>query len=189
MAERPFWEDDSNLSARGQQERKKNEKAKLNGSGKPSKLLCQPLTPRAIASIPPRPWAYGKFLLFGTAAAIGAVDGGGKGAHAVIIALSMITGQPLLGERVWRKGPVAIITYEDDETEWQRRIAAACLHYLINYEDVIRHFHFIRRLDCSRVCLASQSSNGVIFPDSADIIQHLKTIGAVLLIKIGRAHV
>jgi hypothetical protein len=144
--------------------------------------VCRPLTPRAIASIPPRPWAYGKFLLFGSAAAIGAVDGGGKGAHAVIIALSMITGRPLLGEHVWRKGPVAIITYEDDETEWHRRIAAACLHYELDYENVIGQFHFISRLG-SRVCLASRTHNGdVIFPDSIDIIEHLKTIGAVLLI-------
>jgi RecA-family ATPase len=75
--------------------------------------------------IPPRPWAYGHFLLFGQAAVIGAVDGCGKGAQAVAIALAMITGRELLGERVWRTGPVAIITDEDDEMEWRRRIAAA----------------------------------------------------------------
>ena len=148
----------------------------------PARLVCRPLTPRPITNIPPRPWAYGKFLLFGSAAAIGAVDGGGKGAHAVVIALSMITGRPLLGERVWRKGSVAIITYEDDETEWHRRIAAACLHYELDYENVIGQFHFISRLD-SRVCLASRTLSGdVIFPDSLGIIEHLKTIGAVLLI-------
>ena len=88
----------------------------------------------AINKIPPRRWAYGRFLLFGSAAVIGAVDGGGKGAIAVVIMLSMITGKPLLGETVWKCGPVAIITYEDDATEWQRRIAAACKHYELDYK-------------------------------------------------------
>ena len=80
-----------------------------------------------ISAIPPRQWAYGKFLLFGSAACIGAMDGGGKGMIATVMALAMITGYPLLGEKVWRTGPVAIISYEDDQDEWERRIAAACL--------------------------------------------------------------
>jgi DnaB helicase-like protein len=69
------------------------------------------LDPVGPAKIPPRRWAYGHFLLFGCASVIGAVDGGGKGAIAVVIALAMITGKPLLGEHVWRAGPVVIITY------------------------------------------------------------------------------
>jgi hypothetical protein len=120
--------------------------------------------------------------MFGHAAVIGAVDGGGKGALATVIGLSMITGRPLLGERVWRTGPVAIITYEDDEDEWRRRIAAACIHYGIDYESVIAAFHFITRPQ-SRVCLAVQGPGGnVIFPDGDIIIEQLKSIGATLLI-------
>jgi hypothetical protein len=84
-------------------------------------LIAARLDPTPIEKIPPRPWTYGRFLLFGSAAVIGAVDGGGKGAIAVVMALAMITGRLLLGERVWRTGPVAIVTYEDDETEWHRR--------------------------------------------------------------------
>lgn len=144
-------------------------------------LLCEHALPHPISSIPPRQWAYGKFLLFGSASVIGAVDGGGKGANAVIIALSMITGGALLGEHVWRKGPVAIVTYEDGETEWRRRIAAACLHYGINYEIVIGSFHFISRPG-SRVCFAAPGPRGVVFPDGDTIIKQLKAIGAVLLI-------
>src|SRR5262249_44454047 len=93
----------------------------------PAPLLCQPPAPHPISSIPPRPWAYGRYLLFGSASALGGMDGAGKGALAVVIALSFITGRALLAEHVWRTGPVASITYEDDETEWRRRIAAACL--------------------------------------------------------------
>src|SRR5271170_2602245 len=50
-----------------------------------------PLIP--IDQLPPRPWAYGRFLLLGSAAVIGAVDGGGKGVIATGTALSMISGK------------------------------------------------------------------------------------------------
>jgi hypothetical protein len=176
----PVWDDDAELREAGKAERERYQQSKPNGSGEP--LICQPLALSAISAIPPRPWAYGKFLLFGSVSALGAVDGGGKGAHATVIGLSMITGRALLGERVWRKGPVAIIAYEDDETEWRRRIAAACIHYGIDYESVIGGFHFITRLG-SRVCIAAHSSNGnVKFPDGDAITKRLKEIGAVLLI-------
>jgi RecA-family ATPase len=85
-----------------------------------------------------------RFLLFGSAAVIGAVDGAGKGTIAVTMILAMITGRPLLGERVWRSGPVAIVSYEDDEDEWHRRIAAACTLHDLNYEKVIDKIHFLR---------------------------------------------
>jgi hypothetical protein len=145
-------------------------------------IICRNFEPHPIASIPPRRWAYGTFLLFGEASVLGAVDGGGKGGHAVVIALSMITGRQLLGEHVWRSGPVAIITYEDKEDEWRRRIAAACLHYKINYEEAIPHFHFISHKH-GRIRFAARSEEGrTLFPHSEPIIQHLKRIGAVLLI-------
>ena len=66
---------------------------------------------------------------------MGAVDGGGKGAIAVSMALAMITGKSLLDEKVWRPGPVAIISYEDDEEEWHRRIAAAFIGTVFAQED------------------------------------------------------
>jgi hypothetical protein len=145
-------------------------------------LIRETIEPHAITDIPPRPWAYGAFLLFGHAAVIGAVDGGGKGAHAVAISLSMITGQALLEEHVWRTGPVAIITYEDDKNEWDRRIAAACTHYKLDYASVKNQFHFLIRKDRSRVRFAAQSGAGTIYPDGDGVIRHLKEIGAVLSI-------
>jgi hypothetical protein len=149
-----------------------------------SPLLCQPLGRLPMAEIPPRPWAYGSFLMFGQAAVIGAVDGGGKGAQAVAIALSMISGRALLGEKVWRTGPVAIISYEDDPIEWRRRIAVACLQYGVDYDQACDSFHFISRPD-DRIKLAAQSAIGrdtLVFPDGEAIIAELKRIGAVLLI-------
>jgi hypothetical protein len=144
-------------------------------------VKCDRITHTGATKIPPRPWAYGTFLLFGSAAVLGAVDGAGKGAIAVVMALAMITGKPLLGERVWRKGPVVVVTYEDDVDEWHRRIAAACLHYELDCETVLKDIHFLHKPG-GRVSFASIEDGTVTFPDSAQIIHHLKTIGAVLLI-------
>ena len=147
----------------------------------PDGLECIRLPAVAASVIPPRPWAYGKFMLFGSAAVIGAVDGAGKGAIAVVLALAMITGKPLLGEKVWRTGAVAIITYEDDETEWQRRIAAACQHHALDYLTILRSIYFLRRPG-GRVSFAATSGDQTIFPDGDAIVAHLKNIKAVLLI-------
>jgi hypothetical protein len=139
------------------------------------------LSPVGAANIPPRPWAYGRFLMFGSPAVIGAVDGGGKGAIAVVTALAMITGQPLLGEHVWRTGPVVIVSYEDDEAEWHRRIAAACIHYELDFETVLPSFLFVRKLG-DRLSFGTLDEGTVVFPDSDDIIGLLTVMGAALLI-------
>ena len=144
-------------------------------------MECVALSPVGAAKIPPRQWAYGRFLLFGQVAVLGAVDGGGKGAWAVAVALAMITGQALLGERVWRTGPVAIITYEDDKDEWHRRIAAACIHHGIKYELAIDNIQFITR-PRERIVFAAMENGRVLYPDSADIIATLCDLKAALLI-------
>ena len=144
-------------------------------------LRCDPLPIRTPAQIPPRPWAYGHFLLFGQSAALGAIDGGGKGSMAVGIALAMITGKPLLGEVVWRTGRVVIVSFEDDIDEWHRRIAAACIHHGLNYDDSIAGFRFISKPG-GKVCLAGVGRDGPIFPDGDGIIEILQTHQAALLI-------
>jgi hypothetical protein len=147
-----------------------------------------------IADIPPRPWAYGNFLLFGEAAAIGAVDGGGKSAQAVAIGLSFVTGHSLLGEKVWRTGQVVVLTYEDDEVEWRRRIGAACLYYGpkygFSYDDVIGGFHFISHPSHSIALAAPGPDRTILFPHGDNIIAGLKDVAAALLIvdPLNQAH-
>jgi hypothetical protein len=147
------------------------------------------LSPVGPENIVPRPWAYGHFLMFGEAAVIGAVDGGGKGAIAVTMALAMITGKPLLGEKVWRKGPVAIVTYEDDAIEWHRRIAAACIRHEVDYREALANIHIIvKRLpgaaipgQTGRVSFG-MIVEGMIISDADDVAAVLKSLGVVLLI-------
>lgn len=126
--------------------------------------------PRAI---PPRPWAYGHFLLFGKASVLGAVDGGGKGAIATTMMLAHIFGTDLLGEKVWRSGRVGIISYEDDETEWHRRIAAACIHYRLDYLAAMENIVFIHR-PRGRVAFAAPTRDGIDFPDGDQIIKRIR---------------
>lgn len=144
-------------------------------------LVCVPLPHLGIENIPPRQWAYGHFLLFGHAAVLGALDGGGKGAMAVGISLAMIAGRPLLGERVWRTGPVAIVTYEDDQDEWHRRIAAACIHHGIDYGLAIDNIRFVAR-PRDRIIFATMQDGRALYPDGDDMIVKLRDLGAALLI-------
>lgn len=137
----------------------------------------------SFSEIEPRQWAYGRFLLFGSASVLGAVDGAGKGWITVARMLSIVTGRELLGERVWRKGAVGIITYEDNQKEWLRRIAAACIHYKINYEDVRPYIFFLARPSGARIVLAQRALSGeTIFPDSAAIVAQLKSRSAACLV-------
>jgi hypothetical protein len=132
--------------------------------------------------IPPRQWAYGRFLMFGAAAVLGATDGTGKGFVTATMILALVTGRPLLGEKVWRSGAVGIITYEDDPTEWLRRLAAACIHHNIKYDDIRPHIFFLLRPG-GRVVLAQRGlSKETIYPDSDAIIEKLKARKAVALV-------
>jgi hypothetical protein len=134
------------------------------------------------SQIPPRRWAYGRFLMLGAASVLGAMDGTGKGFVTVPHILSIVTGRPLLGERVWRSGSVGIITYEDDANEWLRRIAAACIHYQVDYEDVRPHIFFLHRPG-GRIVFAQRVASGeTLYPDSAAIIAQLRARKAVTLI-------
>jgi hypothetical protein len=134
-----------------------------------------------ISQIPPRQWAYGRFLLFGSAAVIGAADGTGKGYIAVTIMLAMITGLDLLGEKVWRTGDVAIVTYEDGKLEWERRFAAGCLHHQLDYADVMRHVRFVTK-PTGRIVFAARGPRGFVFPDSEAIAKLLRAGNFVLLL-------
>lgn len=132
--------------------------------------------------IAPRRWAYGKFMLFGSASVIGAVDGAGKGNLAVGVIIAFTTGLEVLGEKVWRTGKVGVVTYEDDEDEWRRRIAAACILLGADYAKVMANVRFIYKPD-GKVTFAQQAlKGGPLFPDSDKIIRGMRRLGIVALI-------
>ena len=98
--------------------------------------------------------------------------------------ISMISGSPVLGDEIiWRNGPVAIVSYEDDETEWKRRIAAACIHHHADYEHVIANLRFIHKPG-GKVSFAQRAATGsTLFPDSEKtIIDGLRVLVVLLIV-------
>lgn len=159
----------------------------------PASNLVRRILPKIpIQQIPPRQWLYGHFLLVGHAACLAAVDGGGKGAMAVAMALAVITGKPLLGDKVHRTGQVMIVTYEDKLEEWQRRIAAACMHYDLDYDVILDHIAFLDKASGLIAFAQPNPREGgpISCADADDIISEMKDFGAVLLIvdPLNRAH-
>jgi hypothetical protein len=148
----------------------------------PRNMRAQLLPDVPLNLIPPRPWVYGNFLLRGHTAVLGARDGGGKGQIAIGIALGLITGRfDILHEKVRQTGPVAIISYEDDRDEWQRRIGAACLVHGLDYGLARQSFYFLDLPD-RRIVLAELLNGKTLFPDGDEIIAALRDIGAVAFI-------
>lgn len=155
------------------------ETVKIIRAPRPGDLLISQIT--STDDPPPRQWAYGRFLIFGAAAVLGAVDGGGKGSIAVVMMLAMISGRPLLGEKVWRTGPVLIVSYEDSRDEWHRRIAAACIHHGIKLADVLPHIHFVFKLG-GKISFAVKQGDKLMSPHGSDVAEMVIHHKAVLLV-------
>jgi AAA domain len=96
-------------------------------------------------SLPTRQWLLGHWLLRGEVTAIIAPGGTGKSTIGTALALSLASGQPLLGKPLPR-GPQSAWIYnlEDSQDELDRQVSAACL------------FHGIVQDDCrNRLCVDS----------------------------------
>lgn len=86
--------------------------------------------------IPRREWLYGRHLIRKYLSATFAPGGVGKTALEIATALALVTGRNLLGE--WVAGPACVWLWngEDPTEEMERRIAAACIHYGVDPEDI-----------------------------------------------------
>ena len=82
------------------------------------------------ASLPPRPWIMGRWLLRNTVFGVIAPGGAGKSTFLMTLALSLASGRPLLGKEVHGEPKrVWLWNLEDDGDELARqRIAAALAH-------------------------------------------------------------
>lgn len=87
-------------------------------------------------SLPTRQWLLGHWLLRGEVTAIIAPGGTGKSTIGMAMALSLASGQPLLGKALPR-GPQSAWIYnlEDSLDELERQVSAACLFHGIGPED------------------------------------------------------
>lgn len=87
-------------------------------------------------SIPPRQWLYGRHYIRRFTTATVAPGGLGKSSLALVEALAMATGRPLLGVQVREPLRVWLWNGEDPREEIERRVAAICRHYGITADDI-----------------------------------------------------
>jgi hypothetical protein len=95
----------------------------------PERPLPTPFQWRDPATLPPRPWLYGRHLLRGQVSVTVAPGGVGKSAHSIVEALAMVSGRELLDEWTAKGLKVWVFNLEDPRDELDRRIAAAMLHH------------------------------------------------------------
>jgi hypothetical protein len=104
------------------------EDAPIVGEGQT--IRATPYEWRDPASIPLRPWVYGRWFLRGTVACLVAPGGVGKSTLIAGTALAMAIGRALLGKTVW-DGPkrVWLWNLEDSKDELDRSIQATAKHF------------------------------------------------------------
>jgi hypothetical protein len=103
----------------------------------PGASWVRPYVYRDPTTIPPRAWLYGNHHIRQYLTLTVSPGGVGKSALALVEALAMVTGRPLLGTRpVERELRVWYFNGEDPPEETERRVAAAMLFYGISPEEV-----------------------------------------------------
>ena len=112
------------------------------------------------ASLPRRQWLMGHWLLRGEVTAIIAPGGTGKSTIGNAIALSLASGQPLLGKPLHR-GPQAvwIFNLEDGTEELERQLSAACTFHGIGPEECCNRLHLDSGL-VQPLCTAVEDRDG-----------------------------
>jgi len=91
----------------------------------------------SFSNVPHRQWLYGVDLVRGEITVVASPGGVGKSSLAVGVATSLVTGRPLLGEKVFG-GPTAAlyINAEDSRVEMTRRIWAFCQKHNLTERDI-----------------------------------------------------
>lgn len=118
-------------------------------------VRATPYVWRDPATIPPRPWVYGRYLLRGTVTAFVAPGGIGKSTFVASTALSLVTDRPLMGKTVWGGSKrVWIWNLEDDLDELSRAIQAAAKHFAIPQDDLNSNLFVDSTMDGSPLCTA-----------------------------------
>lgn len=108
----------------------------------PDASAAPPLNPTAFvwrdpASIPPRPWVYGRHMIRKQVSVTVAPGGVGKSSLTILEAICLASGRQLLGEWVPTEGLRAwVYNLEDPRDEMDRRVIAAMMHHHVKPEEV-----------------------------------------------------
>lgn len=90
------------------------------------------------ATIPPREWVYDTHLIRKFVSLTVSPGGLGKSSLALVEALSLVIGRPLLADAKTHEGPLRVWYWngEDPQEETKRRVMAACKHYGLSASDL-----------------------------------------------------
>ncbi|MCJ2030916.1 helicase RepA family protein [Methylobacterium sp. J-043] len=127
--------------------------------GEAPRIRATPFRWRDPKTIPPREWLYGRHLIrrfLSTTVAPGAV---GKSSLVLVEAIAMVTGRPLLGVTPPRCLRVWYVNLEDPLEETERRVAAICLHYGIERQEIEGRL-FLDSGRSSEIVIATTAKDG-----------------------------
>jgi AAA domain len=86
--------------------------------------------------IPPRGWLLGNQFCRRFVSSLVAAGGVGKTSLRMLQYLSLASGRPLTGQHVFRRSRVLLLSFEDDNQELDRRIAAALKHHNVDRSEI-----------------------------------------------------
>lgn len=137
----------------------------------------------AMMAVPPREWLYGSHYIRGYVSATVAGGGAGKTALAIAEALSIATGQPLLGLEARERVPVAFLQLEDPLHEMHRRIRAVVTHYALQRSDMTGRIFVVSGRDMPvRIATVGRDGITIASPLMAEIKAWIKRQGVALVI-------
>jgi hypothetical protein len=130
------------------------------------------------ASLPPRRWVFGRWLLRNTVTAIVAPGGVGKSSLMASMMLSLTTGRPILKRDVW-DGPMRAWYWnlEDDGDELARQLHASAMHHGIRPQDCGDRLYIDSGPDGAGLCTAIDDRTGfrILDPVNDAIIEQIVT--------------
>jgi hypothetical protein len=162
--------------------------SKPNGRGedhsREPKIVATPFVWREPATIPPRAWLYGRHYIRKFASCTVAPGSLGKSSLALVEAIAIAQGLPLLGIAPTDQTNAWYWNGEDPQEETERRIAAICQRYEIDGRELGHHL-FIDSGRANPIKLASVARSGIAFDDELvdDICATIRAnrIGAFIL--------
>lgn len=126
-----------------------------------SEFSATPFVWQDPATLPRRPWLYGRHLLRRQVAVTVAPGGVGKSSLTICEGLAMASGRDLMGEWVARDLSVWLFNLEDPRDELQLRITAAMQHHNVAPDEIAGRLY----VDTGRereLCVAIADRNGTM---------------------------